>query len=289
MNTRNVLNLGLLVFILVLVLLVVIEPGKNGTIIPTKLTTLQENNIKHILIQHSNSDIPVELKKENGQWLMLQPYQLTANQFRIGSINKLLSAVSLSQNDLNQLDEKNFGLNKPSATITFNKKLHIVFGHNKSLENHRYVKINSTLHMIADTFYYQLIANAESFIDHKLLPEKSKITQITLPTFKMKNNEGEWSANPAPENFSVDKANKLINEWQLSQAYDVTVNPANKTTSADVTIEFANKPTLRFKIKETKDKFTLSNIDNGVSYILTPERKNKLLLLQSESDGDGEN
>ena len=289
MSKRNLLNLALLIFIVALVVVVVYEPGKEKPITPLTLTNLKTDDIQHIKINRRVADATeqdVVFEKTAEGWMMLKPYQLlAANTFRIDSILKLLSAVSLSQNNLENLDQNKFGLSIPQATITFNKTK-IIFGHNKSLNQHRYVKINSTLHMIADSFYYQLMAKTESFISHKLLPEKSKITKLRLPHIKFEQVDGKWNITPKADDFSADSVNQLISEWQLSQAYDINKVKTEEKTKADITIHLSSNKIIRFKIEKNKDNFNLVNLDSGVRYILSADRKDKLLKLSDLEKSD---
>jgi len=286
MSKRNLLNLILLIFILVLLAFVIYEPGNEKPITPPTLTNLTADDVEHIKIERLDNKNTIELKKINNNWMMLKPYQLPANSFRIDSINKLLSTVSFSQNNLNNLNPSEFGLNQPVATITFNHKTSIVFGHNKSLKHHRYVKIDSALHMIADTFYYQLAAKAESFISHKLLPQNSKIIKLKLPTLSLTKKEEKWIVTPKASTVSADAFNTIIDEWQLSQAYDIKVRTPSAKDKADITIYLENKNRIRFKIINNKDNFTLKDIDTGVSYILSSDRKDKLLRLSDINQDD---
>lgn len=285
MNTRLLLNLFLLIFIIVLVILVAYEPGKDKAITPPTLTNLKAENINHITLQINNTVI--ELNKTHTGWIMLKPYQHPANSFRIDSILKLLSTVSLSKNSLTNLNPKKFGLDKPLASITFNKSTTIAFGHNKSLKHHRYVKIGSDLHMITDTFYYQLAARTESFIDHKLLPQNSKIIKLSLPNKTFSQKDGKWTITPEPEKFSADSINQLISEWQLSQAYDIEITQVKPKAKADISLQLADKNTLRFKIESNKDNFVLINLDSGLRYILSKDRKDKLLKLSAVTSDNG--
>lgn len=285
MNIRNLLNLSLLIFIIVLVMLVAYEPGKDKAKTPPTLTNLKAENINHITLQVNNNVI--ELNKTTTGWMMHKPYQHPANSFRIDSILKLLSTVSLSKNNLTNLNPKKFGLDKPVASITFNKNTTITFGHNKSLKHHRYVQLGSDLHMTTDTFYYQLAAKTESFIDHKLLPQNSKITKLSLPNKTFSQKDGKWTITPQPEKFSADSVNQLISEWQLSQAYDIEITQANPKTKADISLQLANKNTVHFKIESNKDNFVLLNIDSGLRYILSKDRKDKLLELSAVNSDNG--
>lgn len=288
---RNRLNLALLAIIVVLVMFIIYEPGKNKLITPTKLTTLQANDIQHIKISRqttSPSEKTLEFSKTPEGWIMLKPFQVRANSFRIDEILKLLSAVSFSQNELKDLNRSTFGLDKPQLIITFNNKTSIKFGHNKSLKNHRYLEIDSTLHMIADTFQYQLVAKSESYIDHKLLPEQAKIKKLVLPDFTLEKNDGRWSITPKSKIFSADSANQLMNEWALSQAYDInklnTLSESEK--KANVILYLTNNKTINFHIGKSKDNFNLVNIDTGIRYILSKDRRSKLLTLTDIESND---
>ena len=286
MSNRNLLNIILLIVIIGLTSLVVFKPGKQSAVTPPTLTNLNVEDIHHILIENNSRKNTIELVKKNNLWRMIRPYELPANTFRIGSLLKLLSAASLSQNNMSGLKPNDFGLSKPLAVITFNKSVAIKFGHNKSLKNHRYIKIDNILHMIADTFYYQVATSANSFISHNLLPEKSKIIQLTLPTFSLKQIEGRWELSPKSNKFSADVINKLITEWQHSQAYDIKVKKIIPTTKYDIQIKTKNNKNIRFKLQITKDIFSLTNIDTGIEYILSSDRKEKLLNLPPIEQND---
>ena len=281
MSKRNLLNLILFIFILALVTVIIVEPGKDQAKTPPSLTELKTTDIHRIKLNRPNAaanEQDVEFKKTSSGWQLVKPYPLAANTFRLDSILKLLSAVSFSQNNITHLDLKKFGLESPLATITFNDTT-IIFGHNKSLKNHRYVQVGSTLHMIADTFYYQLTAKAESYINHKLLPENSKIKKLHLPDIKLEQTNGIWQVKPKADNFSADAVTQLINKWQLSQAYDIEKIKSQAKSKANITVYLNDNTIIRFKINETKDNFSLINIDSGIRYLLSKDRQNKLLTL----------
>lgn len=284
MSKRNLINLILLLVILVLVALVISEPGKETAKIPETLTKLHAKNVQHIKISRqatSLAESSMEFRKSATGWEMLKPYQHAANAFRINSILELVATPSFSQNDLSKLNKNTFGLDKPRATITFNEKTSVIFGHNKSLKNHRYVQIDTTLHMITDTFFYQLAAKSESYISHKLLPEGSKITQLILPGLNLLKLNEKWNLTPKANNISADSINELISEWQLSQAYDIEKTKPMPKSKTDVIIQLDNYNKLHFKIEKNKDSFNLINLKSGIRYILSKDRKDKLFKLSS--------
>ena len=66
MSKRNLLNFGLLIFILILISLVIYEPGKKVAVTPPTLTPLSSKDINHIKItrHHSkNNEQIIELEK----------------------------------------------------------------------------------------------------------------------------------------------------------------------------------------------------------------------------------
>lgn len=284
MSKRNLLNLSLFIFIIALVTVVVYEPGKDVAIKPPTLSTIEINDITHIKINRPSADSSereIEFKKTPNGWMMFKPYSVPANAFRIEAILEILSSVSFSQNSLKNLDLNTFGLEKPAATITFNNKTTFVFGHNKSLKNHRYIQIGSTLHLTADTYFYQLAAKSESYISHKLINTQSKIIKLTLPTMVLSKTDGRWEIKPKTNNSSADSINQLISEWQLSQAYDINKLQAKPNSKADIIIQLNNNKKINFKIEKDTNSFNLLNLDTGIRYILSSDRKDKLLKLSS--------
>lgn len=283
MSSRNLLNGILLLVVVGLITLIIFEPGKKEATPIPRLTSLNPDDIKHIIIRRTSDKHILEFKRVESGWSMLQPYRLAANNFRINSIFKLAETVSFSKNKLQNLDLNKFGLDDPTVTITFNHKTRISFGNNKSLKNLRYVQIDNQLHMITDSFYYQLMAKAESFIDHQLLPENSKILELELPSVKIKNNNGKWDVSPEPDEYSADSINQLLSQWLLSQAYDIKYSGSNKISRSatkikpDIRIKLSNNKLIRFKLISNKEHFVLHNIDSGIQYILALDRKDKLL------------
>ena len=142
--------------------------------------------------------------------------------------------------------------------------------------------------MITDTFQYQLVAKTESYIDHKLLPEKSSIIKLVLPNLTLDKKNGIWISTPKQDLFSADSINQLIDEWKLSQAYDVNKIKSLSGTQrkANVTIYMADNSILKFHIENTNDSFNLININSSVRYILSKDRRNKLLELTDINQND---
>lgn len=276
MNSRTLLNLAMLAVVAVLVIIVVTEPGKKHDITPPLLTSLTAANITTINISRRGKP-DIELVKNALHWKITKPYQLPANSYRIESILGLLSTVSFYQHDLSDLNEKDFGVDNPELTVSFNHDITISFGHNKHISHHRYVKIGHTLHLIQDTFYYQLAARAESFIDHSLLPAESRITQLQLPGFTLLQQDGKWQLHPPRSGVTTDSMLQLISEWQNSQAYEMKKITQLAQTNQHIIIDLADGTQVTFGIVASKEDFILQRDDVQLQYILPNDRKDKLL------------
>ena len=107
-----------------------------------------------------------------------------------------------------------------------------------------------------------------------------------MPTLSLTKKEEKWIVTPKASTVSADAFNTIIDEWQLSQAYDIKVRTPSAKDKTDITIYLADKNRIRFKIINNKDNFTLSNIDTGVSYVLSSDRKDKLLRLSDINQDD---
>jgi len=287
MSSRNLLNLVLLGTVLALIVIIVIEPGKTPEPTNPRLTTLKQDEINHIFIQR-NTGKDIELEKINASWQMRKPYQLPANDFRMQSLLRLVEAESHSQNDLSKLDSKKFGLDKPRARITFNKQQTILFGNNEPLQQRRYVQTDNILHLIIDTFYYQLAARETTFIDHGLLAGKQDIVKLELPELLIEFKDGKWQTTPKNENISADAVTDLINQWRNTQA--IEMREAKKHTSkktAKVYFKDQEQPMI-FSILDSKDETTLIRNDVGLEYVITIDNLKKLLSLTAASKDKAE-
>ena len=100
-----------------------------------------------------------------------------------------------------------------------------------------------------------------------------------MPDLKLEQTNGKWQVKPKDDAFSADAVTQLINEWQMSQAYDIEKIKTQAKSKADITVYLNDSTIIRFKINQTKDNFSLMNIDSGIRYLLSKDRQNKLLSL----------
>lgn len=278
MSPRNLLNLGMLIAVGLLILVVVYEPGKTPPPKQPPITTLKQDDINHVHITRT-TDEDIILEKQNGKWQMLQPYALPTNEFRVESLLRLVEAASHSKHNLKDLDPAKFGLDKPRATITFNKKIRIGFGKSEPMQHRRYISVNDSMHLITDTFYYQVAGKATNFASHALLPAESKLVALTLPGLKLELKDGKWQVTPKPENYSADSITELLNEWHHSQAIGLKKVAATKGKAAiRIRLEGKDSP-IEFILQKNEAETFMTRKDSNIQYTIASDVADRLLKL----------
>ncbi len=281
MKTRWLLNIALLVVIAVLVSVVVLSPEDKPAEAPS-LTTLKQSDVDRVDITRPNQP-SILLEKSDGQWRMLEPYSVAANSFKVEAILGLLETGSFAQYDVKDLELANFGVDKPLAAVNINDALTIEFGNSEPISNRRYVRIGDTLHLINDTFYYQLGVKAHTFVDHGLLPTDAKLSEIVLPDFKLRFVTGAWIVEPRREKDYSDAATQLVDEWRNSQA--ISVAPYEKAdVEKTVTVKFRYGPTVHFELRQTDNGLILARADTGLQYTVSKDVADRLLKLPELQD-----
>jgi hypothetical protein len=281
MNKRTLLNLSLLVIVLVLIGVVVFAPEEELEQAPP-LTELKKADIVRIDISRPEQP-SILLEKNAEQWEIIEPYNVTANNFKVEALLGLVETPSHAQYPLQDGDKVKFGFDKPVAWVNFNDELTIAFGNSEPISNNRYVLIGDQLHLITDTFYYQLGVKAHTLVDHGLLPRNAKLEELALPDMTLSFVTGAWIVEPKQAHDSTDSAIQLIDEWRNSQA--VSVAPLEKTPAQKtITARFRAGPAIRFELRHTDSGIILARPDIGLQYTLSKDAADRLLKLPEPPD-----
>lgn len=221
MNKRNLLNLGLLIFIAVLVLLTVYEPGIEPPTPTPTLLKLDKEAITRIAISRENQPDVELVKNDKGEWWMEKPLHYPAETFRIDSLLRITELKSLSSFAAEKEKLATFQLDKPQATLTLNGNTTLAFGGSTPLDHRRYVMEAGRVHLTTDSYYYYLIGKFPIFLRKQLLDNGSVIEALTLPGLSVTQQEGHWQLVPEPGSFSADQVTQLIDNWKHASALEV--------------------------------------------------------------------
>jgi hypothetical protein len=193
----------------------------------TTISTINSDAIHQITISQTNR-ADIIINKTNDHWQLTAPITARANQNRIKLLLSLLTmqphrqqAVSAGQ-DLSQ-----FGLKNDSTSLILDKH-HFVFGDIEPIEQRRYILHNNHIYLLEDTISPLLNTSASSFIDNRLIQEKQRITQLTIPYYQEQNlleqttslqlNNGQWQSNSKQ---TTDNLVEIIDNWQHASALQV--------------------------------------------------------------------
>ncbi len=275
LNSRSLLNIGLLLFILLLISMVWLEPGKEAEKKPVHLTKLKQSDIQDIELRRAN-ETDIKLQKRDGVWYITEPYQLPANDFRAQSVSTLAEIKSHLQYDVKTIELNKFKLDKPEISIILNNKITLDIGGVDPIKNRRYVKNGETLHLVSDTFYYQIVGKVTAYISYQMLPPDIKLSKLVLPKFTITLQEGDWKITPEQKDVSADSINEFVNEWRHAQSLEIAkYNDKPHKANFQVFQEGKDEPTRFSLIKKNDNTFLIRN-DLKLRYKLSDETAEKL-------------
>jgi len=279
LSKRNLINLALALIVIALVLVVIYTPGKDEP--STKIIQTDTPSITSIKIERIGNQA-ISFLLEDKDWQMLEPFAMKANKIKVESLLDLLEYNYHARYDLAQLadlDAKQYGLDIPRTTITFNEKHKFEFGSTEPLNKYRYIRYQDTLYLTDDFYYHRILGSATTFLDHALIDKKHKITKIELPGLTLTLKDAKWQAKPKPKKYSNDQANELVDHWTLSHAIEIhSYPPARGTGQVRIHLEGGATPIL-FDIFTFNDEFFLGRKDLNIAYKLAAEKRRDLLQL----------
>ncbi len=286
MISRTLVNLALLVIVLILVAVVIFEPGKTPRPKPELLTSMKSSDVKQIKIIRRHKGT-IELKKQSAHWRMLKPFNLPANNYKVESVLNLLQTESIARYDLTDLDPARYDLVTPAVSILFNNSLKIDFGNIAPLQKQRYVRIGKQLHLIPDYYYYQLVGSATDYLDHALIPEGKKIVRLELPDLTLALKGGKWTLSPENKDYSADAYTDLLKQWKHAIALELRpLKDKNKKNTAHKQIHIflrGNDKPINYTLLHTRDKFILIRADKNIEYVMPKNKAATLLHLQKST------
>jgi hypothetical protein len=233
--------------------------------------------VQKLLIEASGQP-PIRLQNHRGQWQMLSPFKMPANNGRIQQLLQITQAKSQAQYPISDVDAKQVKLDAPMLSLTIDNVV-MRFGTTTALGSSRYVQVGNTVHLITDRYSYLARVAATDFVSPRLLPEGSQISDLQLPRVHLTEKDGVWEQ----QGVRVDGAamQALLTEWQQARALQVsTINKAETATEAiQLTLDNAQKQVLHFSLLRSDDEIILQRAELGIQYHFPKEMGQRLLSL----------
>jgi hypothetical protein len=244
------------------------------------LTDINPESILNIQVEQLDQE-PVTFIKQNDQWLMTLPYQVPANNARIKAILRLLTEQSHAQLVVNNSDKARFKLDPPQVTLRLDDHV-FLFGDTDALDERRYVLSDSTVHLVNDALYPQLISPATVFISPRLLPDNAEIISLQLPGHTLLLNDGNWSIKPA-DDVAAETLADLIRAWQRSKA--ITISAFEQTEHSGVIHVLLNGDNhILFRIISKPPRAILARPDLGIQYHLDSYTAEQLFIPENKTE-----
>jgi hypothetical protein len=282
MNSRSIVNLGLVLLLGGLVLMVVYEPGKKPPAAPPTLTSFNKQDIRRIVIGNSNGP-SVVIEKQNAGWRVESPAAIKADSARIDKLLGIVSAASHAGFAVKPGELAKYELDPPRAWLELNDK-RISFGATEPVNHRRYVLVDNRVHLITDLFYHYLVTEVPSWFSNRLLPADDAPVMLKLPSFSLEQQpNGSWHSSAAAPGVSADSLNLFVDSWRRARALRVSL-AGEKKAGKPIEILLGSGARIVFALLEDGEEVSLLRADLGVQYQLSPENGKRLLTLPAPAE-----
>jgi len=278
MQSRILLNIGLLALVVVLGLIIFNLRDDSAD---HQLTTLKPDAITAIEIQHR--DRYVVLKKLDGGWRMTRPVNMPANNFRVNSLLKLMQTTAHASYDVAQLELSRYQLEQPRTTLRVSdgsRDTLFAFGASNPINRMRYVRVGERMYLVDDNFYPLVSSQIGALISPRLLPDVERITALQLPGMQLTaTQEGRWRLAPDASALSADAINSLIDDWLHSEAFGVH-DYMERERLGEIRVDAVRDglaQTIRFIITDTDPWLILARPELGIEYHLDTQYYDRLI------------
>jgi len=275
-DKRLWINVGLLVFIVLLSAIVLMPEDKSEQDLP-RLTAIEQNDIVNIDVLRKNLDDFV-FNKQGETWHMRSPLKFLANNARINAMLHILKSESHGQLNPDEVDLARFDLVDPIITLKLNDHV-FQFGNTDAIDQRRYVLFDGKIHLVNDSLYAQLTTNAAFFADPKILPLDIDINAIQFPENKIELIDELWQTQSLID-INPDQLKRIVFNWNNTVAISVSKYAAPET-ELPIIVSSSSGITIRFIIISTEPHLILGRKDIGIQYHLGSDEADKLLLKEN--------
>lgn len=284
--TRQRFNILLVLVIAGLLALVIFEPGKEKPAVPAKLTTLQPQEIEHVLIQPVPPGQELEMEKRDGHWYLLRPRQVRVRDEQVASLLKLAAATSYREIAASSGNAAEYGFDRAHNRVRLGD-IWIEFGTTHPIEQKRYVRVGPSIgqeaqqhiHLLDDYYYHLTGMGWAEWVEKRLLPEHAKLLSVRFFDHTLSRQDQSWQLQPGA--WSAAEAGQLADSWSVASALSVEEATAEASVPPQVEVryELAGETLSRAfsaRQNQAKDQWLLQSQDPPLIYHFTVEQANHL-------------
>lgn len=275
MNSRNWLNLGLLiVFCLLAALALWDEPDQKGEQAP-RLSGIDPGKLSRFSIERPDST-NIEFQKDDKGWRVIRPFTATADEKRVLALLTVLTAPAFTVFAVEPDKLTQYKLKPPLASLVADGQ-RFDFGDTDPLNKRRYVLHAGRIHLLSDNQFPLLLTAPYVMTSTRLLPSASAPVEIQLATHTLRrDHENTWHIEPAINGVEHDALAKLAEDWRLGRALRVSA-PDQSKPDWWISVKLQDGSQYRFGVITRDPELLLVREDQALGYHFALEQGRVLI------------
>jgi hypothetical protein len=276
MNSRTVLNVALVLAVAVLAAVVYFQPGLKEEPVGKLLTAINPQQVKELRL--SNEQGEVVLWREGDEWSLQSPLTIASNKFRVEQLLHWFTVSSVQSYAAAGLDLAKFGLDQPQAIVSADG-VELRFGSLDPLNQRRYVLLNDTVHLVAESDLTAPTSPWNYFVSPLPVPPGAQIKSIAIPGLgEITQGDKGWRYSGKTPPTSADAMQMMVDSWRNARA--LSVEPVMMSDAHEqVVISFVgDRPPLTLMLLRSEDDLVLVADNIGIEYHMGVEQGGALLM-----------
>ncbi|MCK5363980.1 MAG: DUF4340 domain-containing protein, partial [Gammaproteobacteria bacterium] len=167
MRKRTLSNIVLLAAATSLAIFIAITPEKEERLVLEPLGNENPRSVSRIRLELGGGEI-IELRRTDSTWQLVDPIHITANDFRVNALLRVLEAPVHARIDPGDQQLAPFGLAPARARALLDGE-EILFGNTEPIHGRRYLLYNGKIALVDDTYFSHLSSSAANYVHPALL------------------------------------------------------------------------------------------------------------------------
>lgn len=266
MRTRTLTNVVLLLVAAVLAAVIAFAPRDGDEPTREPLTRADPRAVSRIVLETGSGE-RVELRRTDGEWDLVTPLAMAANEFRVSALLGVLAAPVHLRIDAAKDTLARYGLASPRGRVMLGEH-EILFGDTEPINGRRYLLHDDTVALVDDAFFSHLDASAASYVHPAPLGRDPSPRDIRLPGARVYRDGGDWRVEPGDAALPAAELARLAEAWSQAQAIAVRPYDPGLEWRDEIVIEDRDGQ-LRFDVARTEYEVILGRRNAGIQYHLT--------------------
>lgn len=266
MRKRTLSNIVLLAAAISLAIFIAITSEKEERLVLEPLGNENPRSVSRIRLELGGGEI-IELRRTDSAWQLVDPIHITANDFRVNALLRVLEAPVHARIDTGEQQLAPFGLAPARARVLLDGE-EILFGSTEPIHGRRYLLYNGKIALVDDTYFSHLSSSAANYVHPALLGRDPSLQSILLPDARIFQQADNWRLDSNDDSASDDDITRLVDAWRHAQATAVRPYEQSLDWTDEISIGLADG-NVRFDLARTEYELIFGRADLGIQYHMT--------------------